>query len=173
MELDTQLKTTEVELHTISWLKDQDRTKLEAEKKTLDDRFKALESFESSRVDWSTQLRTISTHIPASTLVTSFQGNGELNDKGPGNSSNKNQMVVNFTTPLGEDGDVPPEVNEFIAKLRVEPAMKKTFPMIDVSGVQARAGQGGQNPIAVYSVVCKPGATPKTEPVKAGASTKH
>ena len=100
VELDTQLKTTEVELHAFSWLKDQDQAKLEAEKKLLDDRLKALETFEGSRVDWSAQLRTIAGHIPETTLVTSFQGTGELGDKGQ--SSTKNQMVVNFTTPLGE-----------------------------------------------------------------------
>ena len=100
VELDTQLKTTEVELHSILWLKDQNQAKLEAEKKLVDERVKALTNFENSRVDWSAQLRTIGGHIPDSTLVTSFQGTCEVGDKGK--SSIKNQMVVNFTTPLSD-----------------------------------------------------------------------
>jgi hypothetical protein len=65
-------------------------------------------------------------------------------------------MVVSFTTPLGADGAIPLEINEFIAALRVEPVLKREFPVIDVSGVQAKQSQGKQLPSATYSVVCMP-----------------
>jgi hypothetical protein len=171
VELDTQLKTTEVQLHTFPWLKEQDRGKLDAEKKLLDDQLKALESFESSRVDWSNQLKSIATHIPETTVVTSFQGTGELPEKG--RASTRNQMVVNFTTPMGDDGEIPQEINEFITALRVEPAMKKYFPTIDVSGVQAKPGKAGQKPNASYSVICKPGPTTKEEAPKTAAGKRR
>ncbi|MGC8641549.1 MAG: hypothetical protein ACP5XB_16915 [Isosphaeraceae bacterium] len=155
VELDTQLKTTEVELHTFSWLKDQTQAQLETEKQQLDDRLKALETCETSRVDWSAQLRALGAHIPESTLVSSFQGTGELGDN-KGRNTNRNQMVVNFTTPLSEDGEMPPEINEFIAALRAEPVIKRHYPTMDVSGVQRQEARGNQKPTASYSVVCKP-----------------
>ena len=70
-------------------------------------------------------------------------------------------MVVNFTTLLGDGGEIPPEINQFIAALRVEPVLNQRFPTVDVTGLQARAAQGNQRPAASYSVVCKPAAAPK------------
>ena len=68
---------------------------------------------------------------------------------------------------------MPPEINEFIAALRVEPALKQYFPTIDVSGVQAKAAQGDQKPTASYSVVCKPGAMPKADSSKGVTAPKR
>jgi hypothetical protein len=159
VELNTQLKSTQVEIGTLPWIKDQDQAKLQTEKKLLEDRFKALDSFQSGRVDWTAQLRTIADDMPESTLVTSFQGTSAIKDKEQGSS--KSQMSVSFTTPLGTDGTIPLEINEFIAALRVEPVLKQEFPVIDVSGVQARPSQGKQLASASYSVVCMPAAKDK------------
>jgi hypothetical protein len=170
VELNTQLKSTQVDIATLPWIKDQDQAKLQAEKRLLEDRFKALESFQGSRVDWSAQLRTIASDMPESTLVTSFQGTGGIKDKEQ--SSSKSQMVISFTTPLGIDGAIPLEINEFIAALRVEPVLKQEFPVIDVSGVQARQSQGKQLPSASYSVVCTAAAKDKGSGPKKASSTQ-
>jgi hypothetical protein len=164
VELNTQLKSTQVEIGTMPWIKDQDQAKLQTEKKLLEDRFKALDGFQGSRVDWSALLRTIAGDMPESTLVTSFQGTGALKDRE--SSSSKSQMVVSFTTPLGTDGAIPLEINEFIAALRIEPVLKQEFPVIDVSGVQARQSQGKQLASASYSVVCMPAAKGKGSGLK-------
>ena len=36
-------------------------------------------------------------------------------------------MVVNFTTPMGSEGVIPSEINEFIAALRLEKPLKQNF----------------------------------------------
>ncbi len=169
VELNTQLKSTQVEIATMPWIKDQDQAKLQAEKKILEDRFKALDSFQVSRVDWSAQLQTVAADMPETTMVTSFQGSAAIKDKEQ--SSSKNQMVVSFTTPLGTDGAIPLEINEFIAALRAEPVLKQEFPVIDVSGLQARPSSGKQLPSASYSVVCMPAVKGKGSGPKSAAGT--
>jgi len=161
VELETQLKTTQVAVKGFSWLKNQDQAKLEAEKKVLDERLSALEAFHHGRVDWSAQLRTIAGVTPRSTLVTSFQGTNEAEVPGKGKSISRNQMVVNFTTPMGSEGAIPSEINEFIAALRLEKPLKRNFPIVNFSGVQTKQAQGKQSGLATYSVVCLPGAEPK------------
>jgi hypothetical protein len=151
-----------VEIGTFGWLKDQAQTKLEADRKGLEDRLKTLEDFLANRVDWSTQLRTISGDMPESTLLTSFQGGG----------APRGQMVVNFTTPLTSDGVMPPEINEFITALRDEPVLKKNFPIIDVTGLQAKNAQGKQGGVATYSVVCQPAAQVKANAPKKGPGAR-
>ncbi len=112
-------------------------------------------------MDWSAQLRTIAGVVPGSTLVTSFQGISEAEVPGKGKSSSKNQMVVNFTTPMGSDGEIPSEINEFIAALPLEKRLKRNFAIVNFSGVQSKPAQGKQSGSATYSVVCLPGAEPK------------
>ena len=161
VELETQLKTTEVAVKAISWLKNQDQAKLEAEKKVLDERLTALETFHRGRVDWSEQLRTIAGVTPGTTLVTTFQGLNEAEAPGKGKSTTKNQMVVNFTTPMGSEGVIPSEINEFMAALRLDKALKRDFAIVNFSGVQTRPAQGKQAGSATYTAVCLPGAEPK------------
>ncbi len=167
VELETQLKTTQVAVKAFSWLKNQDQAKLEAEKKVLDERLSALEAFHHGRVDWSAQLRTVAGVTPGSTLVTSFQGINEAQLPGKGKSTAKNQMVVNFTTPMGSEGVIPSEINEIIAALRLEKPLRRNFRIVNFSGVQTKQAQAKQSASATYSVVCLPGAEPK------GATTKE
>jgi len=167
VELETQLKTTQVAVKAFSWLKNQDQAKLEAEKKVLDERLSALEAFHHGRVDWSAQLRTVAGVTPGSTLVTSFLGINEAQLPGKGKSTAKSQMVVNFTTPMGSEGVIPSEINEFIAALRLEKPLRRNFRIVNFSGVQTKQAQAKQSASATYSVVCLPGAEPK------GATTKE
>lgn len=161
VELDTQLKTTQVAVQGFSWLKNQDQAKLEAEKKVLDERLSALEAFHRGRVDWFAQLRTIARVTPGSTLATSFQGTNEAQAPGKGKSTSRNQMVVNFTTPMDSEGEIPSEINEFMAALRLDKALKRNFAIVNFSGVQTRPAQGKQAGSATYSAVCLAGAEPK------------
>jgi hypothetical protein len=162
MELDTQLRATRVELGTFSWLKDQDQAKLEKEKAAIEERSKAIQAYSDSRMNWSGQLRTIAVHMPESTLVTSFQAVPENNASWKAAASARNQMIINFATPMAADGAMPREINEFIAALRVEPILKQRFPIIEVSGLRANAATPNQVAHASYSVVCLPAADSST-----------
>ena len=63
-------------------------------------------------------------------------------------------MVVNFTTPMGNDGAIPGEINEFIAALRLEKPLIRNFPTVNFSGVQTKQAQANQSASATNSVVC-------------------
>ncbi len=172
VELETQLKTTQVAVRGFSWLKDQNQAKLEAEKKVLDERLSAFEAFHGGRVDWSAQLRTIAGVTPETTLVTSFQGINQAEAPGKGKSTAKNQMVVNFTTPMGNEGAIPSEINEFIAALRLEKPLKRSFAIVNFSGVQTKQATGNQSGSATYSIVCLPRVEPKAVTTKEATPKK-
>ena len=72
-------------------------------------------------------------------------------------------MIVNFATPLAEDGAMPGEIDRFLTALRAEPSILRHFPNIEVSGLHADTSTASKAPkVAQYSVVC----LPKTELVK-------
>ena len=158
-----------VEAATSTWLKDQDQVKLDAEKKLLEEQIKTFEAFEKTRVDWSTQLRTIAADTPETTIITSLLGEGEVEIPSKGNQNKpKKQLVVNFVTPMAEDGAMPGEIDKFISAFRGELSILHHFPSIDVSGLRTGTVANNTQKVAQYSVVC----LPKTEPTKGGGPKK-
>ncbi|WP_165220487.1 hypothetical protein [Aquisphaera insulae] len=158
-DVDTRYRTARAEAAAFTWLKDQDQSKLDAEKKLLETRLKTLEAFRQSRLDWSTQLRIIAEDTPDTTIITSLVGDNEtdLGSKG-GLGKGKKQFIVNFATPLGADGSMPGEIDRFISELRAEPAILGHFPTIEVSGLRTGSLNNDKGAVAQYSVVCLPGA---------------
>ena len=128
-DVETRFGAAGPRLATFTWLKDQDQGKLDAEKKLLEERIKAIEAFQKTRVDWSTQLRTIAADVPETTIITSLTGDGEARGSRQGKPGKaKKQLVVNFVTPLAEDGAMPGEIDQFISALRDEPSILRHFP---------------------------------------------
>ena len=76
-----------------SWLKDQDQGKLDAEKRSLEERIRVLEAFQQTRVGWSSQLRTIAADTPATTIITSLAGEGEIEVPGKGSQAKPKNAV--------------------------------------------------------------------------------
>ncbi len=56
----------------------------------------------------------------------------------------KKQLIVNFATPMSEDGSVPREIDGFLTALRGEPMLKRHFPLIEVIGPQGQLVQAGR-----------------------------
>ena len=144
------------------------RRKLDAEKKLLEERIKTIEAFQKTRMDWTAQLRTIAADTPETTVITSLTGDGEAELPGKGSQGKpKKQLVVNFVTPLAEDGAMPGEIDRFLAALRGEPSLLRHFPNIEVSGLRTRhrrQGAPGRWPSTALS------AFPRTEPIKGGTA---
>jgi hypothetical protein len=158
---DVQLKAVGVELKTFSWLKDQNQTKLDAEKRVLRERSKAIDSFRKSRVAWSVPLRKIAAAAPESTVITSLAGDSPVETASrSGSGKTKKQLIINFATPMAGDGALPHEIDGFLATLRAEPTLKRHFPIIEVSGLRASPARRNSRPFASYSVVCLPKADP-------------
>ena len=53
-----------------------------------------------------------------------------------GTTKAKKQLIVNFATPMSEDGSMPREIDGFLATSRGEPTLKRHFPFIEVSGLR-------------------------------------
>jgi len=162
-DVDTRFKSARAETAAFSWLKDQDQGKLDAEKRSLEERIRVLEAFQQTRMGWSTQLRTIAADTPETTIITSLTGDGEFEVPGKGSQAKpKTQLIVNFATPLTEDDAMPGEIDAFISALRAEASILRYFPNIEVSGLRTGSAANSTGKVAQYSVVC----LPKTEAVK-------
>ncbi len=164
-DVETRYRSRRAEAAAFTWLKDQDQGKLDAEKKLLEERIRTVEAFLKTRVDWTTQLRTIAADTPETTIITLLTGDGEAELPGKGNQGKaKKQLIVNFVTPLAEDGAMPGEIDKFISALRGEPSILGHFPNIEVSGLRTGTTGNSHQQAAQYSVVC----LPKAEPIKGG-----
>ncbi len=81
-----------------------------------------------------------------------------LGTSGKGSQANpKNQLIINFATPLTEDGIMPSEIDAFISALRTETSILRHFPHIEVSGLRTGSVANNAGKVAQYSVVCLPG----------------
>ncbi len=157
-DVDTKFKNARTQTAAFAWLKDQNQGKLDAEKRSLEERIRILKAFHQTRMGWCSQIRAIAADVPATTTITSLSGDGEFEASGKGSQAkSKNQLIVNFATPLTEDGIMPSEIDAFISALRTEPLILRHFPHIDVSGLRTGAAANNTGKVAQYSVVCLPG----------------
>jgi hypothetical protein len=164
-EAKARLQAAGTQLSSFSWLKKQDQAALDAEKRTLQDRLKVVHAFRGSRVDWSVVLRTVAAAVPDSTTITGLSGNAEAESPSKAASGKgKKQLIVNFATPMPEDGSMPREIDGFLAALRGDATLKRLFPLIEISGLKANAAKTGIRPFASYSVVCLPKAETNKTP---------
>jgi hypothetical protein len=157
---DARLKVVGSGLKAFSWAKDHDQAKLDSEKRGVEERLKAIQTFLSGRVDWSASLRKIAAAAPPSTIITSLTGDAAVEVKSKsGSSSAKKQLTVNFSMPLTEDGSVPKELDGFLATLRAEPGLTRSFPLIEVTSLKANEARAASRPSVSYSIVCLPKPT--------------
>ena len=146
------------ELKAFPWLKTQDQAKLDAEKKTVQEKTKAISSFRDTRVKWSGTFRNIAAAMPESTLITSLAGDSEVEaGSGTARGKSKKKLVVSFETPLAGNGSLPQEIDGFLAALRADATLKRHFPLIEITGFRANPVKQGARPSASYSIVCLPG----------------
>jgi hypothetical protein len=166
-EASSRLKAVDTQLRSFVWLKKDDQAKLDADKNALQEALKVVEAFEGKRVRWSAVLRTVAAAAPESTTITGLTGEAELEATAKGApAKSKKQLIVNFSTPMAEDGSVPPEIDGFLTALRADPMLKRHFPLIEIPGLKANSGRAGKQPFASYSVV----GLPKAEPTRAAAA---
>jgi hypothetical protein len=157
VEAKARLKAVSTELSSFSWLKQQDQAKLDAEKNTIQERLKIVDSFRRNRVGWSVVLRAVAAAAPNSTVITGLSGIAQVEATSKSATSQlKKQLIVQFATPMPEDGAMSREIDGFVTALRGEPALKRHFPLIEVTGYTTNAGQQGKHPFTSYSVVCLP-----------------
>ena len=146
-------------LKAFPWLTNQDQAKLDAEKKTVQEKLKAISVFRDTRVKWSGALRKIAAAMPESTVITALAGDSEIEpSSGTGRGKSKKKLVVTFETPLAGNGSLPQEIDGFLTSLRADATLKRHFPVIEVTGFRANPVKQGAHPSATYSIVCLPGS---------------
>jgi hypothetical protein len=164
-EANHRLKAAGGGLKAFAWLKNQDQAKLDAEKKSIQERLKSVGVFRDSRVNWSGSLRTIAGAMPESTIITSLTGDAEMDAASrSGPAKGKKKLIVSFETPLAGNGSLPQEVDAFLSALRADAMLKRHFPLIEVSGFRANPARQGARASASYSVVCLPLAEKAKKP---------
>jgi hypothetical protein len=98
---------------------------LEKEKKSLEEKVKAVAGFVGSRMLWSTYTSEIAHRLPAHALLTSFNGKNILNygakNKSPG------AFQLRGVAPLSKQGAVPDEIDAFLRAVPQEPLWKRDF----------------------------------------------
>lgn len=141
-----------------SWLGDEEQAKLDAELKGLEERITVANGFSRSRIAWSGQLQTIAADTPEGTTITLLSGDADLEINGAASKKKaKKQLVVQFNTPLNDDGRIPRHIDAFLSTLREEPLVLRHFPDVNVSGLQTGTA-GKDRKVALYSVVFLPKA---------------
>lgn len=162
-EANHRLRAMRGAVRAIPWLENQDQRKLDDEKKTVQERLKAVSVFRDSRVNWSGLLRTVAAAMPPSTIITTLAGDAEIEaGSRSGAGKSKKKLVVSFETPLTAKGALPQEIDSFLAKLRGDRTLKRHFPLSEVTGFRANPAKQGAAASASFSVVCLPG-TEKTK----------
>ena len=144
-EANARLQAVGTELSAFSWLKKQDQAKLDAEKKalagTVESRRKRFGAAESTG-PWCCERRGRGAreHRPSPAL----SGDAEVGTTSKAASGKgKKQLIMNFATPMSEDGSVPREIDGFLAALRGEPTLKRLFPLIEITGLRANPAKTG------------------------------
>jgi len=174
-QAEARLKSVHAGLKTFSWLKAQNQAQLETDKKAVQERLNAIEMFRSGRAAWSAALRTIAADAPESTIITSLAGDAPVEAKSRGGAAQaKKKLVVNFTAPMSEDGALPSEIHGFLATLRDEVALTRSFPLIEVTALKANPVHDGGRPSASFSIVGLPRLETASKPeTTRKAAAKH
>jgi len=157
-DVQTTFRHARAQSSEFSWMGDDDQAKLDAEQKGIEEQITYAKGFLKSRIAWTEQLRTIAADTPEGTTVTTLSGDADVEIEGAAAKGKGNkQLVVQFNTPLPEDGSIPPHIDRFLSTLREEPLVLRHFPNINVSGLQTGM-LGKERKVAVYSVVFQPKA---------------
>src|SRR6185312_11360895 len=102
-------------------------------------------------------------------VITSLTGDAE-SGAGTRSGKGKKQLVVSFRSPMVQDGS-PPDIDDFLASLRREPALARHFPLMEVTALAANSVKKGQTPSASYNIIGLPKAE-AAPPKKAAGPSK-
>lgn len=150
-DVQTSLRHAKTQSAAFLWMGDDQQAKLDAEMKGLEEQITFASGFSKSRIAWTSQLRTIAADTPEGTTISMLAGDADVEIHGAATKSKeKKQLVVQFNTPLPDDGSIPPHIDKFLSTLREEPLVLQHFPNINVSGLQT--GTAGKVKKITYRV---------------------
>lgn len=101
-----------------------DPAQLEKEKKSMEDKIKAVRDFLETRTPWTTYMRDLSTRLPSGAMLTAFSGKNDLRT---GRSRANGVFQVRGRASLADDGSVPQEIDAFLRELPDDPTWTRNF----------------------------------------------
>ncbi|HEY2157700.1 MAG TPA: hypothetical protein VGH33_18870 [Isosphaeraceae bacterium] len=138
------------------WAAKTSTSKLQDEKKDLEQRAEALRTFLSTRVLWTAHTRDMATRLGPEIVLTSFQGTAELEG---GKGKAKKSLALKLSAPSKKAGAMPREIDGFLRTLRDDPMLKRDFPEIEMGDL--RWTSSGTGPAAAtFGVTCQPASRP-------------
>lgn len=155
------------------WLAAVSDGQLVRERQDLGARADAVQWFLATRVVWSACARDVAARLPADAKLTLFDGKSELAAPGlpkGGAAGPQKKLLLNGVAPVVRDRAVPPQIDTFLESLRAHPRLRRDFPAVELSGIQALPATGTTPPVAAFTVVGLPRSDKGPRPAAAGES---
>ncbi len=133
-------------------------SQLAQEKQDLEQRIAAVAKFLGTRVIWTSYERELAGCLPANTFLTSFQGTSELEsaEQKKSRGKAKKSLVLQGTALISQSGLMPREIDLLLDKLRGHPALKRDFPVVELTALKQGQRLANETPAAFFTVVCLP-----------------
>ncbi len=147
------------------WASKISTSKLQDDRKDLEQRAEALRTFLATRVLWTAHTRDMAARLGPAIILTSFQGTAELEG---GKSKAKKSLALKLSAPIQKAGAMPKEIDGFLRTLRDDPLLKRDFPEIELGDLRWTSAAQGRS-AATFSVTCQPGSRPAPAPPKPAA----
>jgi len=140
------------------WMESMQEPQLVKERDELNQKVAAVRKFLDTRITWTSYQRDLAACLPDNVFLTSLQGVSELEQGGNKASKGKpkKSLVIRASVVISKDGLVPQEVDRFLNTLRNHPALKRDFPVVELTDLKQLEGTDDGPAIATFTVVCLP-----------------
>jgi hypothetical protein len=133
-----------------------DTAKLTQEKSDLSKKLDSLHKFMDSRVLWTTHTRNVAACLPAKVQLSQWDGDSAMTSKSKQGAGSKSLKLA-ATSPLLPNGTVPPDVRKFLGALRMQPALKRDFGSIEITGIRPNEAKEGKPGTVDFTIICQAG----------------
>lgn len=147
-------------------------SKLQAERKDLEGRVGAIQSFVGGRALWTDLSRALGRQLTPELTLTSVQGFYELETPGGKGAKPRRSLNLRVSTPIPRTEKLPPAIEAYVRNVRDDPTLKKLFPEVDLSDLRSIQGVNRTNN-ASFGVQLRPSkAGTAAKPPGKSAATK-
>jgi hypothetical protein len=137
----------------------ENRPKLEKEKKEREAEILAIREFLDTRVLWTSCMRDLTVCVPEDMYLTAIRGLGQYqtaDQKKRSGGRIKHSFVICGAVTMPPSGLVPREIDRLLVSLRSDPTLQQYFPVVTLQELQERKAIGRELPSANFSIECVP-----------------
>jgi hypothetical protein len=170
-DVDLSHRAVRAEAARFTWLAKVEDSKLEKERKDLEQKVKTVETFLSGRTIWTAYTEDLSTQLPENIQLRSFSGLCEASTKKEG-AKPKKSYILKLAAPIAQGGGIPQEIDAYLSALRKHPLLKRDFPNVELADLRWSQAASGKKAVADFTVVCLPRLDKAPARPGAGGETK-